>query len=117
MGNVGKLYVRQFLTFNSHLLYMYFIAIWYILLSFGIGISPVLVCCTTKNLATLISTCIFCGKRWGKVKATYVFLQKIPKLTHSPNWIRTRDYLIQQQDRFEKKKGHKSYKFLLLTPG
>jgi hypothetical protein len=44
----------------------YFMAIWYILWSFGIFV-PVLVSCTKKNLATLLASCKLCillTKRW-----------------------------------------------------
>jgi hypothetical protein len=34
---------------------VYFVAIWYIIWLFGIFL-PVLVCCTKKNLATLVET-------------------------------------------------------------
>jgi hypothetical protein len=44
-------------------------AIWYILWSFGVYFS-VLVCCTKKNLATLLTTfsLYFGGKKWREKK-------------------------------------------------
>jgi hypothetical protein len=41
----------QFCLFSGHL--VHFVAIWYILWSFGIHISSIMVFCTKKNLATL----------------------------------------------------------------
>jgi hypothetical protein len=44
--------LRHFGIFSGNL--VYFMVLWYILWSFGIFF-PVLVCCTKKNMATLIS--------------------------------------------------------------
>jgi hypothetical protein len=43
------------LEYLTSIWYMYIVAIWYILWSFGIYFT-VLVCCTQKNLATLVDT-------------------------------------------------------------
>jgi hypothetical protein len=51
MGNV-KFYDHLVGIFYGYR--KYFMAIWYILWSFGIFF-PVLVCCTKKNLATLVA--------------------------------------------------------------
>jgi hypothetical protein len=51
MEHAGRLHIWPFPTLNGHL--VHFIAIWYILGSFG-TFSPVLVCCAKKNLATLL---------------------------------------------------------------
>jgi hypothetical protein len=49
MENVGIFYGH--LVYSASIWYI-FVAIWYILWSFGVFI-PILVCCTEKNLATL----------------------------------------------------------------
>jgi hypothetical protein len=53
MEDVGIFYDR--LVYFTANWYTYFMAIWYILWSFGI-LFPILLCCTKKNLATLMST-------------------------------------------------------------
>jgi hypothetical protein len=49
--NIGTFYGHYIGLFCGHL--VYFVAIWYILWLLGI-LFPVLMCCTKKNLATLI---------------------------------------------------------------
>jgi hypothetical protein len=71
---------------------VYFVAIWYILLVFGIFF-PVLVCCTKKNLATLLTTGvnvmitifgdIFLIKFW--INALYLVFYSINCSVSSPN--------------------------------
>jgi hypothetical protein len=53
MEDIGTYILRPFGLFNDHL--VYFVAIWYMLWLFGIFFR-VLVCCTKKNLATLLAT-------------------------------------------------------------
>jgi hypothetical protein len=53
MVNVDLIHVHLVYLFYGHS--KYFMAIWYILSSVGI-FCPVLVCCSKKNLATLLQT-------------------------------------------------------------
>jgi hypothetical protein len=74
--------IEDIVTFDGHL--VYFMAVWYSLWPFG-TIFPVLVCCTMKNLATLVCGELLPPGNWktigGKVgqKASFDFLDRRQK--------------------------------------